>query len=337
MAERVADKSLVVAGVSFKTTELYSRSRFAFNAETCRYAYADSSPDLSFFILSTCNRTEVYAWTDFVEPVLEILQRQGQCTAEELNKIVYVREGAPAVDHFFRVAAGLESQIIGDYDIISQIKTAFKGAKEQRRANGILEKMFNFALQASKEVKNSTLFSDGTMSVPYAVVKQLLGRNDIRTITVAGAGETGELVIKYIRSYLPYCDIRLVNRDEDRLQSLASKYDVMQFPIAALGQSLAGSDVLIVTTNASGPIVERNHVEGTGLKLIFDLSVPRNVSPNVYRMNIPVLDTDKISDTIQNNINNRLSEIPKVEAIISEHSAAFGDWMKRRESFTVNP
>lgn len=338
MAERVSVKNLVVAGLSFKTSELHSRSRFAFNAEACRYAYADSAPKLPFFILSTCNRTEVYAWTEFVEPVLEILRAQAQCTAEELNKIVYVKAGGQAVEHFFRVAAGLESQIIGDYDIISQIKTAFRGAKEQGRANGILEKLFNFALQASKEVKNNTAFSDGTMSVPYAVVKQMLGRNDIRTITVAGAGETGELVVRYIRSYLPYCTIRLVNRDEERLRLIAAKYDVMQFPIAALHQSLTGSDVLIVTTNASGPIVDRSHVENSGVKLIFDLSVPRNVSSVVYKMSaVAVLDNDGISETIQNNMNARLAEIPKVERIVSEHSAAFDEWMKRRESFTVNP
>jgi glutamyl-tRNA reductase len=336
MADR-ADKHLVVAGVSFKTTELLSRSRFAFNAEACRYAYTDSQQDLSFFILSTCNRTEVYAWNDFVEPVLEILRAQAQCVDDELNKIVYVKEGIAAVEHFFRVAAGLESQIIGDYDVIAQIKTAFKGAKEHGRANGILEKMFNFALQASKEVKNSTSFSDGTMSVPYAVVKQLLGRNDVRTITVAGAGETGELVIKYLRSYLPYCDVRLVNRHEERLHSLGAKYELMQFPISALSQSVSDADVLIVTTNASGPIVERSHVEGTTLKLIFDLSVPRNVSPNIYKMSsLEVLDVDRISAGIQSNIDARLSEIPKVESIVAGHSVAFDQWMKRRESFTVN-
>lgn len=338
MAQGVTDKNLVVAGVSFKTSELPSRSRFAFNAEACRYAYSDSPSELSFFILSTCNRTEVYAWTNFVEPALEILRTQAQCSVEELNKIAYVKRGTEAVEHFFRVAAGLESQIVGDYDIISQVKTAFRGAKDQRKVNGILEKLFNFALQASKEVKNSTSFSDGTMSVPYAVVKQMLGRNDIKTITVAGAGETGELVIKYIRSYLPYCNIRLVNRDEERLQSIASKYDLMQFPINALSRSLTDSDVLIVTTNALAPIVDRAHLENTNVKLVFDLSVPRNVSPAVYRMNnLVVFDVDRISESIQTNINTRLSEIPKVERIVVEHSAAFDDWMKRRESFTVNP
>ena len=334
MVNRVTE-NIVVAGVSFKTTELQSRSRFAFNGEDCRDIYKDQSSKLPFFILSTCNRTEIYAWSDDVRLVKDILRVQGQCSEEELDQLAYVKTGMPAIEHFFRVAAGLESQIVGDYEIISQIKTAFKGAKDNGRTNGILEKMYNFALQASKEVKNKTSFSDGTLSVPYAVVKQLLGRQDVKTITVAGAGETGELMVKYIRAYLPHCSVRLVNRDEERLHSLASKYDVMQFPIAALGQSLVDSQVLIVTTNASSPIVDREHL-GENLKMIFDLSVPRNVSPRVYRMNtISIFDVDTISESIQNTKSTRLSEIPQVETILAQHSAAFDDWMKRREAHTV--
>jgi len=328
-------ENIVVAGVSFKTTELLSRSRFAFNAVACRDMYNDAPKSLPFFILSTCNRTEIYAWTTDIEAVTAILRNQGQCTAEQLRELVYVKTGTKAIDHFFRVAAGLESQIVGDYDIISQIKTAFRGAKDVNRANGILEKMFNFALQASKEVKNTTSFSDGTLSVPYAVVKQLLGRVDVQTITVAGAGETGELMIKYLRTYLPHCNIRLVNRDEEKLHSIATRYDVMEFPISSLGQSLVNTDVLIVATNAEAPIVDREHI-GPGLKMIFDLSVPRNVAPRVYRMNtIPVFDVDVISESIHNNISARLSQIPKVEEILTRHSAEFDDWMKRREAFAV--
>ena len=326
-------ENIVVAGVNFKTAELLSRSRFAFNSEACRDAYAATNQ--LCFILSTCNRTEIYAWTTDVDAIKEILRYQGQCSREQLNEIVYVKKGVDAIDHFFRVAAGLESQIVGDYDIVSQIKTAFRGAKDARRANGILEKMFNFAMQASKEVKNETSFSDGTLSVPYAVVKQLMGRTDIRTITVAGAGETGELMIKYIRNYLPYCTIRLVNRDEEKLHSIGSRYDVLQFPIAALAQSLETSDVLIVTTNAETPIVDREHI-GENVKMIFDLSVPRNVSPRVYRMNtVPVLDVDAISESIHDTRNNRSSEIPKVENILARYSSQFGDWMKRRETFAI--
>jgi len=328
-------QNIIVAGVSFKTTELLSRSRFAFNAEACRDAYRDSPIDLPFFILSTCNRAEIYACSPGALAVKEILRVQAQCTDDELNKIVYVKEGAEAIDHFFRVAAGLESQIVGDYEIISQIKTAFNGAKEYRRTNGILEKMYNFALQASKEVKNNTSFSDGTLSVPYAVIKQLMGRTDVRTITVAGAGETGELVIKYIREYLPGCTIRLVNRDEEKLHNLGSRYDLMQFPIAALNQSLAGSDALIVATNAETPIVDREHI-GDTLKLVFDLSVPRNVAPRVYRMNtVDVFDVDVISETILSTKTARLSEIPRVEEILARHSVAFDDWMKRREAYSI--
>ncbi|MEI9918385.1 MAG: glutamyl-tRNA reductase [Bacteroidota bacterium] len=328
-------ENIVIAGVSFKTTELLSRSRFAFNAEACRDAYRNASNNLPFFILSTCNRTEIYAWTTDVDAVLDILRYQGQCSREQLKKIVYIKKGSQAIDHFFRVAAGLESQIVGDYDIISQIKTAFRGAKDAKRTNGILEKMFNFALQASKEVKNETAFSDGTLSVPYAVVKQLMGRKDIRTITVAGAGETGELMIKYIRNYLPYCGIRLVNRDEEKLYSIASRYDILQFPITALNRSLVNSDALIVATNAETPIVDREHISDD-VKIIFDLSVPRNVTPRVYKMNtVPVLDVDAISESIGNTKETRLLEIPKVELILAKYASEFDDWLKRREAFAV--
>jgi glutamyl-tRNA reductase len=328
-------ENIVVAGVSFKTTELLSRSRFAFNAEACREAYREATTNLPFFILSTCNRTEVYAWTTDVDAVVGVLGNQGQCTPEQLRELVYIKSGGDAIQHFFRVAAGLESQIVGDYEIISQIKTAFRGAKDARRTNGILEKMFNYALQTSKDVKNKTSFSDGTLSVPYAVVKQLMGRRDIRTITVAGAGETGELMIKYIRNYLPYCNVRLVNRDQERLHALGTRYDILQFPITALAQSLANADALIVATNAETPIVDREHL-GDSLKVVFDLSVPRNVAPRVYRMNIiPVLDVDAISESIRDTKNIRLSEVPKVESILARHAAEFDDWMKRRQTFAV--
>jgi len=335
-------QNIIVAGVSFKTTELLSRSRFAFNTEACRDTYNDSPSDKPFFILSTCNRTEIYSWSDNADHIKEILREQGQCTEEELRDIVYIKKDSDAVNHFFRVAAGLESQIVGDYEIISQIKAAFNGAKEHRRTNGILEKMYNFALQASKDVKNNTSFSDGTLSVPYAVVKHLLGRTDVKIITVVGAGETGELVIKYIREYLPYCTVRLVNRDEEKLQNLGSRYDLMQFPIAALGQSLVDADALVVTTNASIPIVDREHISDS-LKIIFDLSVPRNVGPRVYKLHLPggrqgavdVFDVDLISESILNTKTARLSEIPRVEKILMAHAGAFNDWMRRREAYSI--
>jgi glutamyl-tRNA reductase len=334
MNNRLA-QNIIVAGVSFKTTELLSRSRFAFNAEACGDTYNDTLLDVPFFILSTCNRTEIYGWTADVNSLTEILRAQAECPAEELEEIIYIKKGSDAVNHFFRVAAGLESQIIGDYEIISQIKTAFNGAKDHRRTNGILEKMYNFALQASKDVKNNTSFSDGTLSVPFAAVKKLIGRNDIHTVTIVGAGETGELVIKYVRGYLPHCNVRLVNRDEEKLHNLGSKYDVVQFPIAALSQSLIDADALIVATNASIPIVDREHISES-IRIVIDLSVPRNVGQRVYKMKtLDVFDVDVISESIHSTKTSRLSEIPRVEEILARHVESFDDWIRRHEAYSV--
>ncbi len=335
---RPANDHLVVVGVSFKTSELTSRSRFAFNADACRVAYTSAPVNLSFFILSTCNRTEIYGWTHEARELRNILQRQAGCSEDELNRVSFEATGQAAAKHLFRVATGLESQIVGDYDIISQIKSAFRCAKAAGRVNGLLEKAYNFALQTSKEVKNKTSFSDGTLSVPYAVVKKLATISGIQKVTVVGAGETGELVIQYLRAHLPLCQIRLVNRHEDRLHHLGARYDVLQFPITALTQSLTDSDALVVTTNAPGPLVFPEHVSQSSIRLIFDLSVPRNVATSIYLApGLTVFDTDQISETIHGNMVTRLSEVPKVEKIVATSSDEFQHWLARREQFVNVP
>ncbi len=335
---RHANDQLAAVGVSFKTLELSSRSRFAFNADACRVAYASAPNDLSFFILSTCNRTELYGWTHDLQPLSDILRRQGLCNEEEFARMSFSATGKQAADRLFRVAAGLESQIVGDYDIISQIKTAFQCAKAAGRVNGLLEKTYNFALQTSKEVKNQTAFSDGTLSIPYAVVKKLASIPSIQAVTVVGAGDTGELVIRYLRSHLPNCQIRLVNRHEERLHQLGARYDVLQFPIAALAQSLVDSQAVVVTTNAPSPLLFPEHLSNSDARWVFDLSVPRNVAPSVYGApGLHVLDTDKLSETIQENMTARLAEVPKVESIVASSLSQYQAWLDRRSHFSNVP
>ncbi|MEI9917712.1 MAG: glutamyl-tRNA reductase [Bacteroidota bacterium] len=320
-----------VASLSYKRSDLNHRSRFAFNHDECAVAYKNHGGH--FFILSTCNRTEVYGFTANESNIRNILLEKANCTADELQSLIYVKEGDDAILHFFRVAAGLDSQIPGDYEIISQIKSAFTLAKEHSKTNGFMEKVFNYALHASKEIKNSTSFSDGTISVSYSVASQL-AKAEVKRVTVLGAGETGELVIKYLQKLRPGMQINLVNRDKTKLYLIAGEYDVLPFPIAMLSEAIFDSDALVVTTNAATPLVDPEHVEGSSLKLLFDLSVPRNIHPSIYeKMN--VMDVDIVSKEINVTIENRLREIPKVEAIIFEHIREFKDWTLRRALFNA--
>jgi glutamyl-tRNA reductase len=320
-----------VVGLSYKKSDLTHRSRFAFNHDECREAYKSSAGH--FFILSTCNRTEVYGFSANETVLTSLLQQKAGCTNEEFATLAYTKEDEDAILHFFRVAAGLDSQIPGDYEIIAQIKSAFMLAKEHTKTNGFMEKIFNFALQASKEIKNTTSFSNGTISVAWSVASQLAKEN-VRRVTVLGAGDTGELVIRYLQKLRPELQISLVNRDKTKLYLIASTYDVIPFPIEMLGDAIASSDALVVTTNASGPLVDLTHTEGSPLKVIFDLSVPRNVHDDVYQ-SMNVLDVDSVSSQINTTIENRLREIPMVESIITKHIEEFKNWSLRRQLYSI--
>lgn len=318
-----------IAGLSYKKTDLTYRSRFAFNHDECVQTY--KSNDGLFFILSTCNRTELYGFGSNEEYLKEILCKKGECTGD----IIYTRSDEEAVAHFFKVAAGLDSQIPGDYEIIAQIKNAFLLAKQHSKTNGFMEKIFNYALQASKEIKNTTSFSNGTISVAWSVASQLV-KGGSKKVTVLGAGDTGELMIRYLQKLNSDLQINVVNRDTSKLHLVAAKYDVLPFPISLLDEAVSGSDALVVTTNANTPLVGLEHVQDCSLKMIFDLSVPRNVDAAVYdAMN--VMDVDNVSKQINATIENRLQEIPHVEMIIAKHIEEFKNWTHRRQLYSIYP
>jgi glutamyl-tRNA reductase len=320
-----------VVGLSYKKSDISHRSRFAFNHDECREVY--NSTDGHFFILSTCNRTEVYGFSANQSALVNLLQQKAGCTDEEFATLAYTKENEDAIMHFFRVAAGLDSQIPGDYEIIAQIKGAFMLAKQATKTNGFMEKIFNFALQASKEIKNTTSFSNGTISVAWSVASQL-AKDNVSKVTVLGAGDTGELVIRYLQKLRPGIEINLVNRDKTKLHLIAGNYDVTPFPIDMLDKALFDSDALVVTTNANSPLVELSHVGESSIKMIFDLSVPRNVHDDVYQ-SMNVFDVDTVSKQINTTIENRLREVPLVETIIAKHIEEFKNWSLRRQLYSI--
>jgi glutamyl-tRNA reductase len=181
-----------------------------------------------------------------------------------------------------------------------------------------------------------TSFSDGTISVSWCVASQVAKQSGVSKITVLGAGDTGELVIRYLQKLLPEVQINLVNRDITRLYLVASRYDILPFPIDSLHEALIDSEVLIVTTNAAQPLVAALHLEGSLVRIVYDLSVPRNVDVNVYdRPAVEVLDVDMISRQINETIENRLREIPKVESIIASILEEFRTWSHRRQVYSI--
>ena len=249
---------------------------------------------------------------------------------------MYVKEGNKAVRHFLSVASGLDSQIPGDYEIISQIKSAFQLAKEHRRTNGYLEKLFNFAMQASKEVKVSTSFSNGAVSVIYAAAQKISKQKNIHKVVVLGAGSTGQQAVGYLKKVMPNVKITLINRDTEKLKPIASMFNIQGASLENLRDELKDADTMIVATNANKPLVNREHLIGSRMKFIFDLSVPQNVAEDVCTMDqVKYYNVDSISTLTDATIQVRLAEIPKVKDIVTNYERKFSQWSARHHYFSV--
>ena len=327
-----------VAGVNFKKTDVAHRSRFALSPDQCKQIYLSNNSSCLryFFILSTCNRTEIYGFAPCEYIVTGLLQQHAGCTQEELNESVYCKEGNDAVTHFFRVAAGLDSQIPGDYEIVGQIKSAFSLAKENNCTNGYLEKLFNFALQTSKEIKNSTSFSDGTVSVPYTAVKSLSQQQDVKKIVVLGAGTTAELCIGPLSKLLPSATVTIVNRTLSRAELLAAQFGAQAYDLTNLIDALESADALLVTTSAHEPLVKTAMLSTSSVKYIYDLSVPANVEVSARTLyTLTYFDVDSISSEVRLTMDTRLRQVPQVEKIIDEFLKDFNAWSYRHQYFRV--
>ena len=327
-----------VAGISFKKTDVGHRSKFTFTSAQCAQIYKTTQADCfqHYFILSTCNRTEIYGFAPCEYVLLSLLQHHANASPEEVQRCAYIKEESEAVNHFFSVASGMDSQIPGDYEIIAQIKTAFQLAKDHQRTNGYIEKLYNFALQASKEVKAHTSFSNGTVSVIYTAAQRVIQQKDIKKVVVLGAGTTGQQAIQYLLKLQPGIQVVLINRDQAKATEVADSFRIEAALMENLTAELRTADALIVTTNADQPLINEVHLINSTVKYIFDLAVPQNVAPAVYKMrHLAVYNVDAISKWTNATLQSRLSEVPKVKMIVGDYQKRFTAWSARHHYFTV--
>src|SRR5215211_4251267 len=185
-----------IAGINYKKSDASIRGQYAINGE--QYAslmqQAAGAGLNELFVLSTCNRTEIYGFAQSSDQLVDLLCAQTAGDAATFKKLSYIKSGSNAIEHLFNVAAGLDSQILGDYEIIGQIKTATKFAKKHGFIGAFMERLINSVLQSSKLVKNNTELSGGTVSVSFAAVQYIRSRvTDIRSknILLLGVGKIG--------------------------------------------------------------------------------------------------------------------------------------------------
>ena len=326
-----------VAGINYKKTDASIRGQFAISNEQYDILLTQAVDKglNELFILSTCNRTEIYGFAQSSEQLIDLLCSQTTGNAESFKQAAYIKKGQAAIEHTFIVGAGLDSQILGDYEIVGQLKTAVRFSKERGFIGAFTERLINCVLQASKLIKNSTALSGGTVSVSFAAVQYIRNTvKDIRSknILLLGVGKIGRNTCKNLVDYLDTKNITLINRTTEKAAELSNELGLQHAPLAALDHYIEKADIILVATNSAQPTILKKHLEGGSQKLIIDLSIPYNVEDAAQHLpNVQMVNVDDLSKLKDETLKKREAEVPKAKGIIGELMIEFIDWYDMRK------
>lgn len=337
MLTDIKPKNFYNIGISYVKADAQTRGRFSLSKEN-QVALLEEAKLNDFeglFVVSTCNRTEIIGFAEHPFQLISMLCKHSNGSVEEFAKVSYVHKNQEAIQHLFRMGTGLDSQILGDYEIVGQLRQAFKLAKKVGTTNAYLERLLNSVMQASKRVKNETKLSSGTTSVSYAAVQYLiknLPNYNTKNILVFGLGKMGKHTCKNLAEYTQNKSVTLINRTEDKVDEFVKEYPfINKAKYNQLTEEITNCEILIVSTGASMPTITIDTIKSNKELLILDLSVPANVSEEVKNLeNITLVNVDELSKVTDETLTIRKQEIPSAEKIIEIHKQEFNEWLNHR-------
>ena len=324
-------------GLSYKKADAEIRGKFSLDtqAKKCLLEQAKSEGIESLIVTSTCNRTEIYGFAEHPFQLIKLICENSNGSVEAFQKVGFVYKNQEAINHLFRVGTGLDSQILGDFEIISQLKNAFVQSKELNLANAFLERLVNAVIQASKKIKTDTQISSGATSVSFASVQYIFKNvEDIsnKNILLFGTGKIGRNTCENLVKHSKHEHITLINRTKDKAEKIANKLNVIVKDYADLQLEIQKADVLVVATGALNPTVDKAILNLKKPLLILDLSIPKNVNENVNELDgVTLVHMDQLAQMTDETLENRKKHIPAAEAIIEEIKDEFMAWTKQRK------
>ncbi|MDG2460159.1 MAG: glutamyl-tRNA reductase [Luminiphilus sp.] len=345
---------LVVVGVNHDSASVELRERIAFAPEKVHQSLSALIRDTAVtetVILSTCNRTELYGVLPEAADALAVSDQLSQWLAShhqlDLNQIlpsIYRNHSVAAASHLVRVAAGLNSMVLGEPQIFGQMKSAFAVAQEAGAVGFHLNLIFPEAFRIAKKVRTDTAIGENPVSVAYAAVdlaRQIFRDMDRSTALLLGAGETIELVAKHLRD-AGLGKLVIANRTLERAQQLASQFDAEAILLADVTERLPEADIVISSTGSQLPILGKGAVE-EAIKtrrwrpvLMIDLAVPRDIEPQVADISdIYLYTVDDMREVIEENLRLRASEASKADEIVSGGIQALREGLLERQSADV--
>ena len=328
--------SLSCIGVSYKKANASSRGQFSLSLRSQQKLLeaAKEKNIQSITVHSTCNRTEIYAIQTNTDSLVDLLCTYSQGNHALFSKIGYRLNNQEALEHLFRVGTGLDSQILGDFEIIAQLKKSFIRSKNKGVLDPMFERLFNSVIQASKKIKNETKISSGTTSVSYASVRYILDHfdnPDQKNILLFGMGKIGRNTCENLVKHTQNDHIVLINRTRERAEKMAGKFQLIVKDYADLPVEIRKADIIVVATGAEKPTLSKSLIHTEKPLLILDLSIPKNVDEDVLDLpNVSCIHMDELSKITDKTLAERKKEVPKAERIIQEVIDEFNDWLETR-------
>ncbi|SHG77207.1 glutamyl-tRNA reductase [Winogradskyella jejuensis] len=320
-------------GLSYKKADAEVRGHFSLSdaAKEAILTQAKASSVESLLLVSTCNRTEIYGFAERPCQLIELLCENTKGTVEEFRQVAYIHKNSEAISHMFRVGSGLDSQILGDFEIIGQLKAGARKSKALGLLNSYIERLLNAVIQASKRIKTETELSSGATSVSFAAVQYIMNNVENisdKNILLFGTGKIGRNTCENLVKHTKNPHITLINRTKDKAEAIAGKFNLIVRDYEDLQSEINRSDIVVVATGAQDPTVYKSLITREKPLLILDLSIPKNVNEDVKELdNITLVHMDDLAKITDDTLEKRKAYIPAAENIIAEVTADFNAWL----------
>jgi len=335
---------IIAVGLGHRTAPVEIREKFTFAAGRLAEALKElreTKSVLECVIVGTCNRTELYAVVDrqylcghFVRGFLE---KWFGVPREDFNPYLYMYEDRKAVEHLFRVTSGLDSMVIGETQILGQVKDAFLLAQETGTTGTLFNTLFKQAVTFAKRAHSETSIGENPVSVSYAAVelgKRIFGSFAQKTVLIVGAGKMSELTAKHLHAG-GATRILVVNRTMERALDLAGKFRGEAYPMERLSDALVEADIIISSTGSEGYVLTKKMVQSTiphrksRPLFMVDIAVPRDLDPAIGELsNVFLYDIDDLESIVESNLTERRAEAEKIEGMIASEIGQFEHWLR---------
>jgi len=333
---------IVVVGLNYRTAPVEVRERFALAEEQLSDALTKLKSTMSIMecvMVATCNRTEIYAVVERPQicghDVRWFMEQWFGLPREQFTNYLYMYEDQQAISHLFKVACGLDSMIIGETQILGQVRDAFLEAQRLKTTGKIFNMLFKQSITLAKRAHSETKIGELAVSVSYAAVelgKHIFGSFSEKNVFVFGAGETGELTAKHLHSN-GASRIQVVNRTLEKAQEVAAQFNGVAYTYEQARPELEQADIMISSTAAKQYILTKSDVEAIMVKrrnkplFMIDIAVPRDFDPSIASIdNVFLYDIDDLKDIVESNLAQRKMEAAKIDVMIVEEMKQFASW-----------